>query len=468
MSKSKELIKNTAIIMLGKLCTQLIVFLMLPLYTNVLSSEQYGLYDLIVTYIALAIPIVGFQLEMGVFRFLIDCRKNESTKTKLITNTILAITLSAILFSGIFIAVANVISLNYYPYILFCALSMLISNLFLQIARGLGDNLGYSIGSIIAGVSAVILNLVFLLVCKMGIEGILLATAISNTICALFLIIKEKVIRHIDVKTYDKKQVAVLLKYSLPLIPNSLIWWVIGVSDRTIISIFMNPAANGIYAVSNKFSGIISQIYAIFNLSWTESAALHINDDDRDKFFSNTFNMTVKIVTSISLLMLAAMPFIFKVMVGEGFNEAYLYIPILTFGMIFNAIVSFMGAIYIAKKRTKEVAITSLWSGVLNIVINVALINQIGLWAASISTFLAFFIMTIYRYFDVQKYVKLKFDARVAVVLLLLFAVCITLYYFNNYIAAAANVAIVAIASIVMNRGAIKTAAKAIRGKLLG
>ena len=282
MTKQNELLKNTAIIMLGKICTQLISFLMLPLYTAVLSTEDYGFIDLVTTYSALAIPLVGFQLEMGVFRYLIDNRKNEKNKTILITNTFLTVLISVVLFSILFVFLSNIFNLPHLWLILSSTIAMLFSGYFLQVARGLGDNIGYSIGSVVTGISTVLINLVLLLVLHWGIGGVLLATTIANLFCIIFLIVREHIPRYFKPNTYNKNEVAKILKYSVPLIPNSLIWWVINVSDRTIISIFINMAANGIYAVSNKFSGIISAIYGVFNLSWTESASLHIDDDDRD------------------------------------------------------------------------------------------------------------------------------------------------------------------------------------------
>lgn len=467
MSKKTELLINTAIILLAKICTQLISFLMLPLYTSILSAEDYGLVDLITTYSALAIPLVGFQLEMGAFRYLVDSRKSENNKTIIITNTVITIFASLFFFSVAYILSANIINIPHQWPILTSIIATLLSNYFLQVARGLGDNVGYSIGSIITGVSTIAINLLLLLVLHMSIDGILIATTLANLICILFLTVRERIPKYIKLKTYSKKEVATLLKYSAPLVPNSLIWWVINVSDRTIISIFLNMAANGIYAVSNKFSNVISQVYGVFNLSWTESASLHINDDDRDEFFSNTFNTTIKIFACMSLLILAFMPLIFNVMVGEDYNEAYLYVPILVIGMLFNIAVSFMGAIYIAKKKTKEVAVTSLLSGILNIVINVVLIKTIGIWAAALSTLLAFAIMAIYRYCDVQKYVKLKLDKKLALKLIVLISICLLLYYSGGTITMVINIIVITLASIYVNRGSIKVGIKAVKVKML-
>ena len=74
--KNKELIKNSVILIVGKFCTQFITFLLLPLYTFKLSTSEYGIVDLITTYVALLVPVITFQLEMAIFRFLIDFRND--------------------------------------------------------------------------------------------------------------------------------------------------------------------------------------------------------------------------------------------------------------------------------------------------------------------------------------------------------------------------------------------------------
>ena len=72
MNKNKELVKNTAIISIGKICTQFLSFLLLPLYTSLLTTKDYGTVALITTYQQLLGYIVFFQIEQAVFRFLID------------------------------------------------------------------------------------------------------------------------------------------------------------------------------------------------------------------------------------------------------------------------------------------------------------------------------------------------------------------------------------------------------------
>ena len=69
MSRNTTLLKNTLIILFGKVCTQLISYFLLPVYTTVLSTEEYGTVDLLITYVTLIAPIITLQMEAAVFRF---------------------------------------------------------------------------------------------------------------------------------------------------------------------------------------------------------------------------------------------------------------------------------------------------------------------------------------------------------------------------------------------------------------
>lgn len=467
MKQKKELVKNTIIIFIGKACTQFISLLLLPLYTAVLSQADYGFVDLVTTYVTLIVPLITLQLETATFRFLIDARNDEEQQSKIITNSFFTCIFTSVLVSCVAFIINIFLKVPYFLYIVALVFCTLLSNFVLQVARGKGKNIDYSVASTIIGVSTIILNLIFLLYFKTGVVGMLLAQTISNLIGYLYIWIKEKLYLNLSIKKIQKKNIAELLKYSLPLVPNGLIWWIINASDRTIISIVLDVAANGIYAVSNKFSTIIVQLYNVFNLSWTESASVHIQDKDKDIFFSETFNSILKLFSSIGILMIGFMPFIFNIMVDKGYNEAYNYIPLLIIGTFFNIIVSFIGGIYVALKRTKDIAITSLSSGIINILINILLINEIEIYAAAVSTIVAFLTMSIYRFVDVQKYVKLKINPKVLISIIFCFSISIFMYFQNGTFMHIMLATFSVIIAIAFNKGMIVGMYKSAKKKFM-
>ena len=456
MSKGNDLAKNTAIVSIGKICTQLITFFLLPVYTAVLSNEEYGVVDLLNTLTSLLLPIATLQIEQGIFRYLLDCRENKEKQTTLITTVSKFILVQSAICILIFLCASPFIH-NEYKYFLMANLLMgILSSISLQICRGLGDNKTYAVGSFITGALTVILNVIFIVAFKWEAYGMLIATAISNLLCAIYVFVKKKIYKYIDIKQNDKKLLKDIVKYSVPLIPNMISWWIVSASDRTIISAVIGVAQNGIYSAANKFSGIFSTLYSVFNLTWTESASININSEDRDEFFSKIFDFIVRFFGSLCLGTIAVMPFVFGILVNEKFAESYYQIPILILGSVFNILVSFLGSVYVAKKLTKEIAKTSIIAAIINIVVNVALINQIGLYAASISTVIAYFAMFIYRWIDVKKYVSIKTNKTLIAVLSVSFLVAIITYYLKMKIISIVVLLAVIIIAIYINKDSAK------------
>lgn len=452
MNKKLELVKNTIIIFLGKICTQFISFFLLPLYTAYLNTSEYGTIDLIVTSVSFLVSLLTLQLEMAAFRFLIDSRNDEKKKDKIVYNSIKVMLISAFIFLLIFGVINFFIDIPYKFNILINVVSIMFSGLLLQIVRGLGKNNIYSVACIITGVSTLIFNILFIVILKVGAVGILISTNLANILCIIFITLILKLYKCIKFSNHDKKLIKELLKYSLPLIPNCITWWIINVSDRTLISIMLNVSANGIYALSTKFSHIISSLFAIFTMSWTESASLHINDKDRDEFFSDITDSVVRLISCLCIGIVAFMPFIFNIFVKEAYNEAYNYIPINILASFFSCIAEIFNSIYIAKKLTKNVANTTIISAIINILINVIFIKIIGIYAACISTVIAYFTMVIYRHFDLKKYVKLKYKPltilSTSIVILLVYII----YYVNNIYLNIVNLIFVIIYSIIVNK----------------
>ena len=466
MSKGKDLAKNTAIVSIGKICTQLITFLLLPVYTAVLSNEEYGVVDLLNTLTSLLLPIVTLQIEQGIFRYLIDCRENNEKQIKLITTIIRFMIIQSIACIVIFLCVSPFIH-NEYKYFLMANLLMgIFSSLLLQICRGLGDNATYAIGSFITGAFTVVLNVIFIVAFRWGAYGMLGAIAISNFICSVYIFLKRKIYKYIKPKQFDKKILKEIIKYSVPLIPNMISWWIVSASDRTIISAVIGIAQNGIYSAANKFSGVFTTLYSVFNLTWTESASININSEDRDEFFSKILDFVIRFFGCLCLGTIAVMPFVFNILINEKFAEAYYQIPILILGSVFNILVSFVGSIYVAKKLTKEIAKTSIISAVINIFVNIALIKSIGLYAASISTVIAYALMFIYRWIDVKKYVKFNVNKILMFALTIMYGITIFTYYLKNTMISVVVLVIVVIFAIITNLNSVSYLKQIVKDKI--
>lgn len=465
MSKKKDLMKNTIIIFCGKVCTQLISFFLLPLYTGYLATKDYGIVDLITTYVTLLVPIITLELEMSIFRYLVDSRGKDKETKKLMSNNFLVLLSALLIFSILYIVVTSFWKFDFRWLILIDIIICTFSGNFLQISRGMGRTLDYSISCLITGAFTIVSNIFLIAVLRLGAVGMITSMALANGVGALYLFVRLKLYKLINFKLVDKKLIKEMYRYSIPLVPNGVSWWIVNVSDRTIISFVLGTAANGLYAVSNKFPTILSSLLGVFNLSWSESAALHINSPDRDEFFSDISNTVTKLFTSLGVGMIACMPFVFPLLINSKYNGAFNQIPILVLGAVFNVVVCLYSAVYIAKKMTKQVASVSILGAIINVIVNVLLIKKIGLYAASISTALSYFVMMIYRHIDLKKYVNIKYESGLVIKTVLIFTFSIILYYQKNMILNIINLIVVVIYAFIMNKDFLKSGKKLLLSK---
>lgn len=458
MKREKYLFKNTLIITIGNLCTKLITFFLLPLYTAVLSTAEYGTVDLLNTLVSLLLPIVTFQVEQAVFRHLLEARENKEETSKIISTGFYSVIIQCIIYFLIFLAISPFIKNTYKIFLVTNVIAHIFASLTQQIARGIGKNTNYAISSFIAATTTIVFNVILLVVFKFGVTGMLTATMIGQIVCLIYNMISLKLYKYINLKNYDKKLLKKLWKYSLPLIPNAISWWVFNVSDRVVVSGILGVSYTGLLSAASKFSMVYITFYNIFNISWTEMVSLHIKDADAEEFMNKMVNMIFKIFLSAGIMIVSIMPIVYPIMINKKFIEGYNQVPILMLGSIFNVLVGLISTIYIANKNTKAVANTSIVSAIINLLVHLLLIKKIGLYAASVSTFVSFFIMSLYRLHDLKKrYFPIKINIKLMISSILMFAIVTISFYYNNLFTTIISIIIAAVYGYLINKNSIKT-----------
>ncbi len=429
MSRGSELAKNTAIIAFGKISTQFISFFLLPLYTAILSKEEFGTIDVFNTCVALLLPVITLQIEQGAFRFLVDIRDEKKKQQELITSVTAFIALQCIICVVAYMIVAPMIHIDDKIYILLNMIANAFAMTFLQVSRGIGSNVDYSVGAFLTAASSIALNVLFIVGLKMGSTGMLLATFLGNVICCVYLLLRLKLLSFIRPSNFNKDILKRMLKYSLPLVPSAISWWLINASDRLIVAGYFGLDANGILSVAHKFPSVYAAVYSIVNMTWVESATMYMRKEDGEKYFNDMINVLQKLFTSAFLGIVAIMPFVFPFLVNEAYNEAYGLIPIYMLASVTNASVSLISVVYTVDLASKEIAKTTIFAGIINIVAHFILIRYIGLYAAPVSSAMAYCIMMIYRYIDGRKRYRFNFDMKFLGSAVLLFAAICVCYY---------------------------------------
>lgn len=431
-NRSKKLIKNTAILSFGTICTKGIMFLMTPLFTRWLTQSDYGTFDLIITYISLLVPIITLDCGEAVFRLLLD-KNEENRHKKIITNAIVIDFIGFIISLVVTIVISVLYSKMRELAIYFVILLILesINTLMTMIARGIKKINIYTIANILFVIAMTISVTIFVKFLNMQLNGILLGYIVGYIVSILFIIIKSNVNKYISFKYFDKEVAKEMLKYSLPLIPNTLSWWIVNVSDRTIVSIILGTSANAILAVANKIPNLCQTLFNVFHVSWQENATETIKDKDIEQYYNNVMNTMINILSSICVVILSANFLIFNYLFEKEYFEAYFQVPILILSIIISMLAQFIGGIYIARKETSKNGKTTIISAVVNIIIHISLIKFIGIYAATISTLVSYIVLFIVRYIDIKKSINIKFNKKTYrdFIIFIYFFICV---YINN------------------------------------
>lgn len=404
--RGKYLLKNTAIFTLGNMGTKLINFFMVPLYTYVLSTQEYGMIDLISTIGMVAAPILMMNINDGVMRFSMD--KNADYNK--IMSTGLCAFLFAILSGGIIFPLSKNFSEleDYGIYIYMYMIAYAANLLFLGYLRGKEKLLHFSVGNILNTFLIAILNIIFLVGFQWGIHGYFLAYTVANLATCVYAFVVGNVVAVIRGFNIDWKITKSITKYSVVLIPNSFMWWIINSSDRIMVSSMLGSAANGIYAVAYKIPSLLSTILSIFNTAWSYSAIKENESEDRDKYNNSIYDGLVMLTVIVgSGMMLVMKPFL-KIYVEPSYFEAWKYTPFLVIGFVFLAISTFLGTYYTVYKDSKGFLYSSTFAAVINLILNFIFIPQLGVYGAALATCISYIAVFIYRAKDTKKYIYIK------------------------------------------------------------
>lgn len=436
MNQKKQLMKNTIIIAIGKLSTQIISYLLLPLYTSQLDPSEYGNYDFICTLSIFLCPIITLLMEESMFRYLIDADSKVQRK-KIITQTIIYTFFGTVLFT-IIAALIMGFGTDYTPMYITAIITFVISNILIGLSNALSRGLGkiklYSVSNFILGISTIILNIVFILALNAGAEGLLWANTIANAFTAIVILGILKLPKYIG--KIDKPLMKDMIKYSIPLVPNSISWSIINMSDRIILTQMVSSAANGIYAMANKFPNIINVLYGYFYTAWKESAAKIVKEDNKNQYYNSIYHDAKRFLYAVTICLIAVMPFAFPIFINEAYNEAYVYIPIVMIATYYSNLSSFYGGIFSAYKDTKIMGTTTIVAAVINLVIDLLLVNTLKIYAACFSTLIANLIVYFYRKKKLKKYLKLK-ELKWQGPMLFLALICLA--YYAKYIPGVGN-----------------------------
>ena len=430
--RGSKFLKDIGVYAIGNIGSKIITFLMVPLYTYfVHDKSDFGYYDVCLQVCLLLIPFVTLQLRDGAFRFLLDC--DDTTQRKRIVTFVsrtlaTTLTLSAL----VTILMALFTDIQYLGYVLGLLVAMSLQEVYSQVFRGLGNNRAFVAVGILSALGIGVFSIIFVAGMGWGIKGIFLANIIARILALVVVEMRVRLVTRHTRWNINARQVGRdIIRYTLPLLPGSLCWWLTGSSDRLFIKYApdLGLEVNGVYAVAIRFTGIISTLAIIFYQAWQETAILQYNSPDRNRFFSKMFNGYIFLLAAI----LVGYVFLLKVnygwLVADQYSESLNYIYPLGVSAVIFAIAAFFDMGYQCAKDTKRTLPAIVLAAIVNVVLNFLLIKPLGVYGVIVTQLISYIVLVIYRWHDMKRYFVLKINPRVLVPVAIILLSAIYFYY---------------------------------------
>lgn len=396
MDKYKKLLSNTLILSIGTFSSKLLVYFLMPLYTAILSAEQYGTADLITNAANLLIPFCCIGITHGVFRFSADNEENHKT---IFSSGVSVLLLSSTVFLVLSPFISFVPSFTNYAWLIaFYVVSSNFHTLCKEYIRAKGRMKLYAVQSILGTALTIAFNLLFLIPMKLGVTGYVLSVAVADALGTVFLIVYAKLYKDFSFKAVSKLKIKEMLKYSLPMMPTTVIWWITNVSDRFMVSYICDFAANGLYSAAYKIPTIIALVAGVFNEAWQISAISESKDErEVSNFFAEVFERYQAILFFGCSMLIPFTPLATRILLNESYFSAWSFMPVLLLATVFSSLITFIGTIYTVKKKTTMSLVTAVVGAGINIVLNLYLIPRMGAQGAGIATAISYFAVFVLR-----------------------------------------------------------------------
>lgn len=431
-SRGKYLFKNTFIFTIGSIATKFITFILVPIYTHILTTQEYGVVDLISTISMVLAPVLILNIGESVMRFSLDKDADHNQ----IMSAGLLVLIMAVIGGAIIIPVAQCFGNlgEYSSYLYFYTISSAGSQLLLCYLRGKEQLIQYTCGNIINTFNVAVLNILFLVVLRKGIKGYLLAYIIAGIITAAYAFFAGNVLNVIRNFKINKRLTTEMLKYSLVLVPNVFMWWIMNSADRIVITAVIGAAANGIFAIAYKIPSLMSTVAGIFNQAWSYSAIREEESEDKESYTNNVYKGFFMVISLSALGMLMILKPFMHVYVNATYYSAWRYAPYLIIGFVFQTLSSFLSTPYTVNKDSKGFLFSATFGAVVNIVLNFLLVFKWGLTGVAIATGVSYVAVFFYRVIDTKKYIKMDiFNKRYMLIMAILIIQAITVYSENIF-----------------------------------
>ena len=407
-----KLFSDTVILAIGTFGSKLLVFLLMPLYTALLSPSQYGTAELITGTANLIMPFACVGITNGIFRFAAE----KGTDREGVFSSGMVLLGAGLCGTVLLGAVALCIGAAWRTEILLVVLYVLAADLqavCAQYVRAVDRTRLFAVQGILNTLVTVGFNILFLMAFDLGVTGYVLSTVVGNLLTTAFLVVSARLWRVFRLSHVSRTAMRELFRFSLPMVPTTICWLITDLSDRYLVSWFCGEAVNGVYSAAYKIPTIVNLVSGIFMQAWQFSAVVQSADGEEcSRFYSQVFRgfLSVIFIGSGGLILLS--PWLCRLLLNSAYYEAWRYMPTLLCSAALESVVSFLASVYMVRKKSMHSFLTAVAGTGLNLLLNFLFIPRTGTFGgalgAAIATLIGYAAVWVLRMADVPRLLRFR------------------------------------------------------------
>ncbi len=417
MGRYKNLAVNTVLFALNSVATKLVTFLLVPLYTTYMSAGEYGLTDMSLTVISLLTPLVTLDVAEAAVRFIVGDRVRSDRYAAVA----LGVTVASVAVVAFLSPLLNLPAFGglgaYKGWFVAAYAASALMTMCGEVARGMGE---VRLIPVCAGASSLVTLASAMLTIAwagMGVTGYFASVTVGPAVAiAAYLILGglgSAILRgahELATSTCDELRALCqpMLRYALPLIPNSLFWWLGSGINRLFITGMLGISASGMFAAASKVPNLINTAYSIFQQAWQLSAFQESGEEGLARFFSRVFALVQAGMTVLCAVLSFLAPYLASILLrGETYDSWPMIAPLLLSNLL-NVFASFYGTVYSTTMHTTFIMGTTVLGALSCVALTPLLIPIMGAYGACVASVLGQGAVFLARAVDSRRY--LRFD----------------------------------------------------------
>jgi len=378
----------------------------LPIFTRIMSIEQYGEYNVFLTWYNIILIIISFNIQSEVFNK--GLSEHKDSMSKYTNNQIGLMIILLFIYTIIYVLFRNFINniLHLSTFMMFLIIIEIFCSTIIEFWRS-QKKFEYNykkivVISLLCTVFSPIIGIIAVLNTPYKVEAKIISNILIPLICSVVILISYLKNNKISYNTKIWKKTLFL---ALPLLPHYLSLVLLNQSDRLMINYFIGSASAAIYSVAYSAGFLLIIINNSINSSivpWLYERIKNKNLVSINKIVSGLFY----IVAAVNLFLIWLAPECISIFAPSSYQSAIWCLIPISISVFFSFVYSICVDLEVFFEKNIYITISTIISTILNLVLNLIFIPRYGFISAAYTTLFSYFILMILHLIFTSKVLK--------------------------------------------------------------